>query len=79
MKKLSTALAIIAALGVVVIISFTVHTVNPRALRFLPPGVTDFMTEFSWLTWIGSAIVVAAVLARTAVQSALARRETPEQ
>lgn len=73
MKKLSTALAVLAALGILVAVSFSVHNTNPNALRFLPDPVTDFMTDFNWVTWIGTAVAVIAVLSRLALESRLAK------
>lgn len=73
MKKLSAVLAVLAGLGILVAVSFTVHNNNPKVLQFLPDPITDFMSEFGWVSWIGTAVGAVAILSRLYVESRVDR------
>jgi hypothetical protein len=77
MKKLSAVLAVLAALGILVAVSFTVHGNNPNVLQFLPDPITDFMTDHGWVSWIGTAVGAVAILVRLFVESRIERSASP--
>ncbi|MET3511083.1 hypothetical protein [Plantibacter flavus] len=67
MKKLSAVLAVLAGLGILTAVSFTLHNSNPNVLRFLPDPITNFMTDHGWVSWIGTAVGAIAILSRVYV------------
>ncbi|WP_341934177.1 hypothetical protein MRBLWO14_003321 [Microbacterium sp. LWO14-1.2] len=73
MKKLSAVLAVLAGLGILVAVSFTVHGNNPNVLQFLPDPITDFTTDHGWVSWIGTAVGAVAILVRLFVESRIER------
>ncbi|MFB4352111.1 hypothetical protein RAC69_03110 [Microbacterium sp. LS_15] len=77
MKKLSAVLAVLAGLGILVAVSFTVHGNNSNVLQFLPDPITDFMTDHGWVSWIGTAVGAVAILVRLFVESRIERSASP--
>lgn len=69
MKKLSAVLAVLAGLGILIAVSFTLHNNNPNVLQFLPDPLTNFMTDHGWVSWIGTAVGAIAILSRLYVES----------
>lgn len=76
MKKLNAALTVLAGLGILIAVSFTLHNNNPNVLQFLPDPMTNFMTDHGWVSWIGTAVAAIAILTRLYVESRVEKTQS---